>query len=143
MAEFVQRSEDDLIHGMAVQLVTIIHLSMDWDIWGKKRLKYWEILQDNIAAAAYTDKLSRWLSNICHQMQVPKAGRNEADRQILYGILNSGHDKKILAHLREETHYIIVEVQVLRQEAKDKEPKNEKTKVTMNQMALTMEEENS
>ena len=138
MAEFVQRSEDDMIHEMAAQLVTIIHLSMDWDIWGSKRLNYWEILQDNIAAAAYTDKLSRWISNICNHMQIPKAGRNEADRKILYGILNSGHDRKILAHLREEAHYVIVEAQVLRQESK--EQKYKETKEKMNQMTLTIEE---
>lgn len=112
-------TEDDVIHGMAVHLVMLIHLSMNWDIWGSKRLKYWEILQDNIATAAYTDKLSRWLSNICNRMQIPKAGRNDQERQMIFDIISSGKDKGILRHLREETHYVIVEVQVNRQEVKE------------------------
>lgn len=131
-------TEDEIIHGMAANLVMLVHLSMNWDVWGKKRLKYWEIFQENVAVAAYTDKLSRWLSNICNQMQIPKVGRNDEERRMIYELITSGKDREVLKHLRDETHYVIVEVQVNRQEVK--EARDAGNVDTTNQESLQLEE---
>ncbi len=144
MTDNQQHGQAEIVHGMAVHLVGLIHLSMDWDVWGRRRLKYWEILQNNIAVAAYTDKLSRWLSNICNSMQIPKAGRNDEERRMIHAIITSGYDRQILRHLREEPHYVCVEVQVNRQEIREAQAEGDTTENTTdaidkNQLGLSFE----
>lgn len=113
------RNEENVHQQMATELVMIIHLSMDWDTWGSKRLKYWEIFQNAVSSAAYTNKLSRWLANICNRMNIGTPGRSDNDRQNIAGIINSGMDKPILRLLREETQTLILEVRVAQQEKKE------------------------
>lgn len=122
-----QRIEfEQMIHQMCVNLIMIIHLSMNWDAWGSKRLKYWDILQDNVASAAYTDKLSRWLTTICNKMSIGTPGRKEEDRNALLDIMSAGHDKAMLRHLREATQLCVLEVRVTQQEKKEARELQEK-----------------
>jgi len=111
--------QEQMIHQMCVNLLMLIHLSMDWSIWGSKRLKYWEIFQENVASAAYTDKISKWLSTICARMSIGTPGRKEEDRAMLFDIMSAGHDDAILEHLRSATQLCILEVRIAQQEKRE------------------------
>lgn len=102
-----------------VNLLMILHRSMDWDVWGSKRLKYWDVFQENVAAAAYTNSLAKWLDRFCQRMSVTTPGRNDGDRDALNAILNSGHDKALLKVLRDETQLLVLSVRVAQQEKKE------------------------
>lgn len=103
---------------MVADLLLIVHLSMDWSVWGSKRLKYWDVFQENVAAAAYTDNLAKWLNQLCQRMSVLTPGRNEKARARLEEILNSGNDRALLKLLREETQLLVLMVRVAQQEKK-------------------------
>lgn len=103
----------------AADLLAIVHLSMNWDVWGTKRLKYWDVFQENVAASAYTDNLAKWLNTLCNRMSVLTPGRNEKDRVRLEEILNGGHDRAQLKLLREETQLLVLMVRVNQQVKKE------------------------
>ena len=107
------------IEQQGVDLLAIMHRSMDWDVWGSKRLKYWDVFQENVAAAAYTNSLAKWLDRFCNRMSVTTPGRNDADRTALNAILNGGQDKLMLKCLREETQLVVLAVRVAQQEKKE------------------------
>lgn len=100
--------DENITRAMCVDLVRAVHGSMDWDIWSKKRLTYWSIFGDNIAAAAYTSSLAKWLSNICNTMSVRSVGRTDNERLAVEQLINSGNDKAVLRSLREETSIVIL-----------------------------------
>lgn len=114
-----QKDKAQDLKQQAADLLAIIHLSMNWDVWGSKRLKYWDVFQENVAASAYTDNLARWLNTLCNRMSVLTPGRNEKDRDRLEQILNSGNDRALLKLLREETQLLVLMVRVNQQVKKD------------------------
>ena len=103
----------------AAQMVLILHRSINWDIWGSKRLRYWGILQDTITSKAYTNSLARWLNGVCQAFDIHTPGWNAEDRQYLEVVLNSGQDRALLKLLREETQLIVLMVRVVQQEARE------------------------
>ncbi len=108
-----------MIQERAATIIYTIHKSMNWDVWGKKRLKYWGVLTDNIRSAAYTNKLSKFVNALCSKMQVPQLGRNEAQRKEVEAALNglSMQDEKALLKLfREEATTLVLECRVFIEE---------------------------
>ena len=88
---------------------------MDWDTWGSKRLKYWEILTNAVRASAYTNSLSRFVNSLCSRMQVPTLGVNNADRVALDDLLNGldpQQERAILRLFREEATTLVLQVRV-------------------------------
>jgi len=103
----------------AADLVLILHRSMDWDTWGKKRLKYWEIYENVVTSAAKTtNSLTRWLNSVCSRMGIVAPGRNEADRTRLQAIISSGRDRELLKVLREEPQLVILLVRAHQEDKK-------------------------
>lgn len=103
----------------ATDMVLILHRSMDWDIWGKKRLKYWDTYQEAVAACAYTNSLAAWLNSVCLQMSIVTPGRNDTDRAHLEGILNSNQDDRLLDCLRFETVRVFLAARVAIEQTKE------------------------
>lgn len=114
-----QKDKAQDLKQQAADLLAIIHLSMNWDVWGSKRLKYWDVFQENVAASACTDNLARWLNTLCNRISVLTPGRNEKDRDRLEQILNGGNDRALLKLLREETQLLVLMVRVNQQVKKD------------------------
>lgn len=119
--------ENTTLQTQAARLLTILHLSMNWDVWGSKRLKYWDVFQANVSASAYTDNLGKWLQRMCERMSIDTPGRNEAQRKELSQILGGGKDRALLNLLREETQLLVLMVRVAQQgkraaNAADEEP---------------------
>lgn len=99
----------------AARIVWAVHRSMDWDTWGSKRLKYWEILTNAVRASAYTNSLSRFVNSLCSRMQVPTLGVNKADRVALDDLLNGldpQQERAILRLFREEATTLVLQVRV-------------------------------
>lgn len=97
---------------MALDLVLILHRSMDWEVWRPKILKYWSVLQEAVAASAYTNNLAAWLNSVCSQMSITTPGATADDRARLEAILNAGEDRAVLRCLRTETQFIVVSARV-------------------------------
>lgn len=94
---------------MAADLTFILHRSINWDTWGRRRLKYWDIMETTMASAArQTNSLSRWLNFVCSRMSIDAPGRNMADREVLQEIVTSGQDAAILRVFREEPQLVIL-----------------------------------
>jgi len=105
----------------AARLIQAIHLSMDWSVWGEKRLKYWGILTDNVRSAAYTNSLSRFVNSLCSKMQVPVLGTNKAQRSQIETLLNSlspAEERQLLRLFRDEATTLVLQVRVWSEERK-------------------------
>lgn len=103
----------------AATLVLILHRSMDWDLWGKKRLKYWDIYENAVTSAARTtNSLTRWLNSVCSRMSITAPGRNDADRQQLNALLNAGRDAAVLKVMRNEPQIVILLVRTHQEDKK-------------------------
>ena len=99
----------------AARIVLLVHQSMDWNVWGSKRLKYWQILTDNVRAAAYTNSLSRFANSLCSRMQVRALGPNKAARAEAEALLNGlerAQERALLRLMREEATTIVLQVRV-------------------------------
>ena len=102
----------------AADLVMILHRSINWDIWGKLRRRYWTALEENLTGAAYTTSLPKFLNSICSKMSIDTPGRNAKDRQRLDEILNAGQDRAVLRVFREEVQLPVLTVRVLQADKK-------------------------
>lgn len=99
----------------AARIVLAVHQSMNWDVWGTKRLKYWSILTDNVRSAAYTNSLPRFINSLCSKMQIASLGRNRGQRSELDGLLSAlppEDERRLLRLFREEATTLVLQTRV-------------------------------
>lgn len=99
----------------AARILLAIHQSMNWSIWGSKRLKYWMIYTDNVRSAAYTNSLVKFVNNLCSRMDIAVLGRNRAHRAQIEELLNGispDDEKRLLRLFREEATTLVLQVRV-------------------------------
>ena len=111
----------------AIALVEAVHWSMDWDVWGRRRLRYWSSLEEHVrAAATSTATVTRFLSELCLLMKVPSIARIPAAAETT-ALAVDGAGPGVLRVLREEAPYVVVMVRQhseARKAAKDKQDKD-------------------
>lgn len=99
----------------AAKIVLLVHQSMDWNVWGPKRLKYWQILTNAVRAAAYTNSLSRFVNSLCSRMQIRALGPNKAARAEADSLINGldrAQERALLRLMREEATTVVLQVRV-------------------------------
>jgi len=99
----------------AARILLAIHQSMNWSIWGSKRLKYWTVYTDNVRSAAYTNSLVKFVNNLCSRMDVAVLGKNKAHRAQIEELLNNitaEEEKQLLRLFREQATTLVLQVRV-------------------------------
>lgn len=99
----------------AARIVLAVHQSMDWQIWGSKRLKYWQILTDQVRSAAYTNSLAKFVNTLCSKMEIRALGKNKwarAEVERLLNDLDRSQERQLLRLFREEATTTVLQVRV-------------------------------
>lgn len=88
------------------------------DGYKKKYVKdVWEQFENNIRAAAYTSRLTKFFENITRSM--PITLEHQYSERVMQ-ILQSGFDEDILTWLRNETTYMILLARMMNEQRKEK-----------------------
>ena len=101
----------------AARLILAVHQSMDWQTWGSKRLKYWQILTDNVRSAAYTNSLVKFVNTLCSRMNLRFLGSTDphyVTRQQVEEMLRVSpvEERATLRALREQAMTCVLQVRV-------------------------------
>jgi hypothetical protein len=89
---------------------------LDNEYKNKCRREIWEQFENNIRAAAYTSRLTKFFENINRAMPI------SLERQYADGvmkILQSGCDEDVLSWLRNETTYLVLVARMHNEERKE------------------------
>ena len=109
---------------IADDLLTPLWQGISPEYKSKYRRSIWQQFEDNIRSAAYTAKLSTFLSKITQRLGVEIAGRHVQQVTVL---MDNAEDKAVLKMLRDETALLVLMVRVANEERKEKyEQKNKK-----------------
>lgn len=99
--------------GVALRLVLLVHLGVDWDTWGgDRRVRYWTALGDRVRGATYGSRtLADWWERCSTRLDSTPRGPEE--RAELAGLLRGGHDRDVLAVLYDHARTLALYCQVL------------------------------
>lgn len=117
--------QNEAIYDQCTALLLAVWRAIDSDFKERYKLKIWRIYEDRICAAAgQNGTLVRFASQLARSLNAP-LGRNEATRENVQTILESGADAAMLRALREETPYLILlvrrQMQILKEQWNDDE----------------------
>lgn len=96
----------------AVTLALAAHDGANWDVWGRRRDRYWDAFESNLRAAAMTVSLDQFCGRFARKMGCT-FGRNAAAREAVALVLDSGNDAAILRTLRERANGVTLRVRVV------------------------------
>lgn len=102
---------------LAERLLTPLWRGIDTDYKRKYARGIWTQWEDNIRSAAYTAKLSTFLSKITIRLAIEI---HKDDTESVSRVIQSGEDKAILKMLRDETTLLVLLVRVANEERKEK-----------------------
>lgn len=93
----------------ALKLLMPLWRGIPADYKRKYARNIWQQFEDNIRAAAYTSKASRFASSICSRLQIQIAAR---DVQMVNEALAAADDRVLLRQLREEATTLVLMVRL-------------------------------
>lgn len=96
----------------ALTLALAAHDGANWDVWGKRRDRYWDAFESNLRAAAMTSSLDQFVGRFGRKMGCT-FGRNAAARLAVAEVLASGQDAAALRVLRERSNAVTLRVRVV------------------------------
>lgn len=103
---------------VAEQLVLLVHRSVNWDVWGPRRLTYWDALTARVKAATYAGAtLNMWWQDVSSRMDVYAMSR--PDRHLLASLLADSQQRAVLRTLRNEADVLVLRVRVAIEQARD------------------------
>lgn len=105
---------------LADRLLTPLWRGIDPDYKRKYARGIWQQWEDNLRSAAYTAKLSMFLSKITTRLAIDI---HKDDTESVAGVIQSGDDKAVLKMLRDETTLLVLLVRVANEERKEKAKK--------------------
>jgi hypothetical protein len=94
---------------VADDLVAPLWRGISSDYKHKYSYTIWQQFEDNIRSAAYTARLSLFLSKITTRLDIALA---ERDVERVRDVINSGQDRETLRMLREDTALLVLMVRV-------------------------------
>lgn len=96
----------------ALTLALAAHDGANWDVWGKRRDRYWDAFEANLRAAAMTTSLDQFVGRFARKMSC-SFGRNAEARQAVSAVLMSGDDVQVLRVLRERSNAVTLRVRTV------------------------------
>jgi hypothetical protein len=108
--------------GVALRLVLLVHLGVDWEVWGgERRVRYWTALAERVRGATYGSRtLADWWEQVSTRLS--STPRSAAERAELAELLRGDNDRDTLAVLYRNAHTLALYCQVLadaRRQARD------------------------
>lgn len=95
----------------AEQLILLVHRGVNWDVWGPRRMTYWDALTSRIKAGTYAGRdLGAWWQDIC--LRIDSTPRSSADRRLVASLLNSPDQRAVLNALRDRSDMLVLRVRV-------------------------------
>lgn len=96
----------------AVTLALAAHDGANWDIWGKRRDRYWEAFEANLRAAAMTTSLDAFCGRYARKMGCT-FGRNPEARAAVAAVLDRDDPAAVLRVMRERANGVTLRVRVV------------------------------
>jgi hypothetical protein len=98
--------------GIALRLVLLVHLGVDWDVWGPRRVRYWTALAERVRGATYRSRtLQDWWEQCASRLA--STPRTADERAELAQLLRGGNDSEVLAVLYRNARTLVLYCQVL------------------------------
>jgi hypothetical protein len=99
--------------GDALRLVLLVHLGVDWEVWGgTRRRRYWTALAERVRGACYGSRsVADWWERCATRLS--STPRNAAERAELAELLRGGNDRAVLAVLYRNAATLALYCQVL------------------------------
>lgn len=96
----------------AERLVTLVHLGVDFSIWGgARRTRYWDALTDRVKAATYAGPtLAHWWTDVTSQ--IVSAPRDSDEREEAATLLADPDPRAVLTALRAHADVLVLRVRV-------------------------------
>lgn len=100
----------------ALTLLTPLWRGLSAEYKAKYARNIWQQFEDNIRAAAYTSRLSRFYNSICSRLEISLTAADLPD--VLAGITHDD-ERRLLRQLREETATVVLMVRLENEARKD------------------------
>ena len=95
----------------AERLVFLVHRGVNWDVWGPRRMTYWDALCSRVKAGTYAGKdLNSWWQDI--SARIDSEPRNREDRRLLAETLMAPDQREVLNALRDNCDFLVLRVRV-------------------------------
>ena len=101
---------------IALKLLIPLWRGVPSDYKRKYARNIWQQYEDNIRAAAYTSKASRFVNSICSRLQIQISGR---DVEQVNEALAEADDRTLLRQLRDEATTLVLMVRLENDKRKD------------------------
>lgn len=98
---------------LATDLLAPLWRGVNSDYKRKYSYSIWKQFEDNVRSAAYTSRLSHFLSRITQRLGIEI---READAGTVARVIESGDDRAVLRSLRDETTLLVLMVRVANEE---------------------------
>jgi hypothetical protein len=100
------------VDGVALRLVLLVHLGVDWTVWGPRRARYWTALAERVRGATYRSRtLQDWWERCASRLD--STPRDPGERAELAQLLCGGNDREVLAVLYRNAGALALYCQVL------------------------------
>lgn len=95
----------------AERLVFLVHRGVNWDVWGPRRLTYWDALSARVRAGTYAGRdLNAWWQDVASR--IDSEPRNRDDRRLLAETLMAADQRAVLNILRDQSDVLVLRVRV-------------------------------
>lgn len=100
------------VEGGVEELLLLVHLGADWDVWGTRHDRYWDAFKERILSAAFMSRNGReWWEKICQLL--PSEPQSHIQRKRTIELLNQwGENDEFIPTLRQHSGELTTRIRI-------------------------------
>ncbi len=96
---------------VAERLILTVHRGVNWDVWGPRRMTYWDALTSRVRAGTYAGPtLNDWWQDVARRIE--SSPRTATDRHQLAVDLAAADQRAVLRALRDQAEVLTLRIRV-------------------------------